>query len=107
MNLCKILRVVDGDTLDVEIDLGYHLKTVQRVRLLGLNCAEMKSGGQPAKDQVAKWVQECGGEAAIMSNKQDSFGRWLAEIVLLFDRPASLNQMLLHTGLALPYRETR
>ena len=36
----RVVRVVDADTLDVIIDLGFNVLTNQRVRLLGINAAE-------------------------------------------------------------------
>ncbi len=39
------LEVIDGDTLDVRLDLGFHTWSSQRVRLRGINCAEIRRGG--------------------------------------------------------------
>jgi len=36
----KAERVIDGDTLDVNIDLGFKITTVQRIRLAGINTPE-------------------------------------------------------------------
>ena len=36
----KAERVIDGDTLDVNIDLGFKITTVQRIRLARINTPE-------------------------------------------------------------------
>mgnify|MGYP003647432670 CR=1 FL=1 len=40
---CKVERVVDGDTIDVNIDLGFDVCTKQRVRLLGIDTPESRT----------------------------------------------------------------
>ena len=39
----KVKRVVDGDTLDVEIDLGFHLTLSERIRLIGVDTPETRT----------------------------------------------------------------
>ena len=50
-----IVRVVDGDTLDVEIDLGWSMKLRERLRLELVDTPEMK---RAAESNAAKWVSE-------------------------------------------------
>ena len=40
---CKIVRVVDGDTVDVVIDLGFNLSKKERVRLAGIDSPESRT----------------------------------------------------------------
>jgi micrococcal nuclease len=40
---CELRRVVDGDTVDVLIDLGFGINLKERVRLIGLDTPEMRS----------------------------------------------------------------
>ena len=47
----KINRIIDGDTLDVDIDLGFHLTITQRVRLKGINAAETKTKDLAEKEK--------------------------------------------------------
>ena len=37
---CVVVKIVDGDTMDVEINLGFGITTKQRVRLLGVDTPE-------------------------------------------------------------------
>ena len=39
----KVLHVVDGDTFDVAIDLGFNIAIKERVRVYGINCPESRS----------------------------------------------------------------
>jgi endonuclease YncB( thermonuclease family) len=83
---CRVLRVVDGDTLDVEIDLGFRMTRQERIRLLGVNCPEMNTKeGVSAMYAARDWVN-ISNELPFVGNwpfvihtsKGDSFGRWLA-----------------------------
>ena len=40
---CKVTRVVDGDTCDVNVDLGFNLFTKDRVRLMGIDTPESRT----------------------------------------------------------------
>ena len=41
---CEVTRIVDGDTLDVDIDLGFSTKlTKQRIRMLGIDTPESRT----------------------------------------------------------------
>lgn len=58
---CVVVRVVDGDTLDVTVDLGFGISTKQRVRLKGVDapetfrpsCESEREHGKAAKQFVA------------------------------------------------------
>lgn len=93
-----VARVIDGDTLELEIDNGFHtgLKK-QRLRLLGINCPELNTPeGQAAKEAVRAKVE--GKQVVIRSHKDadhDSFGRWLCEVWI---GDESLNDWLVTNG---------
>ena len=81
----KVLRVVDGDTVDLEVDLGYHVSLTIRGRLLGINTPER---GQPdfalATKALASLLEENtdeDGYVSVKSTKTGKYGRWLVEIV--------------------------
>ena len=50
-----LIRVVDGDTLDVEIDLGWSMKLKERLRLEGLDTPEIRS---QAEKKAGNWVKQ-------------------------------------------------
>lgn len=95
---CVITRVIDGDTVDMTIDVGFRLTTVQRVRLLGVNTAEMndrdpelRAKALAAKVYVESWVAN-NPSPMVHTFKADSFGRWLG--VVYNTQGQSLNQRL-------------
>ena len=61
------LKIVDGDTIDAEIDLGFDIKVKKRVRFMGINAPESrtrdleeKAKGLAAKDRVKQLLDGCG-----------------------------------------------
>lgn len=87
-----LVRVIDGDTLVLDIDLGFGIwRRDQKVRVLGVNCSELRGGtpeskaaGRDAKAFTQSWFK--GRDLTIRTelvdkdNNTDSFGRVLAEI---------------------------
>lgn len=91
-------RIVDGDTLDLRIDLGFGVILTgdeARIRLRGIDTAEIfgtpkgspeHTAGQRHKTFVEEWVAAAGDEPwpfLIETTKDDErgkYGRWLAEI---------------------------
>ena len=77
-------NVVDGDTIDLVIDLGYNITLKERVRLLRVDCKEIK-GIDKEEGLIAKKFTEdylLGRNVYITSHTDDSFGRWLGEIFI-------------------------
>lgn len=96
--------VIDGDTLWLQIDLGFGNVTRQKVRLRGIDAPELaKSEGQRAKRFVEKALK--GAERVIIkSSKSDKYDRYLVDIFFGVDG-TYLNQKLLEEGLAVGYKE--
>ena len=84
----NILNVVDGDTFDMDIDLGFHIHIHERVRLLGIDTPEKFGEEKPLGLKVKEFATQrfLGKEAVIKSEKADeaavtdSFGRWLVDV---------------------------
>lgn len=96
-------NVVDGDTIDVVIDLGFSISHTLRVRLAGIDTPERgQAGYQLAKETLRSLVLDQDLTIRTQKDRQEKFGRYLAELVL----PATgqlVNQVLLDQGLAQPY----
>lgn len=84
-----ITNVVDGDTYDADIDLGFHIHIHERVRVLDLNTPE-KKGQEKELGNICKEYAEkllLGKSIILYSKKEvkspqtDSFGRWLCYVV--------------------------
>ena len=106
-----VLRWVDGDTVDIDIDQGFRLRRQERIRLVGIDAWETrgkeKVRGLLAKERAIDLAPE--GSLVFMvthKNKQDSFGRWLAEVWPAdSDEIRSINNILLEEGLAVVYKK--
>ena len=78
----RVLRVVDGDTIDAVIDLGLRVTVTERLRVLGVQCPESrKPGGSEATRFTTAWltIAHVKGGLRVTTHKADSFGRWLAD----------------------------
>jgi endonuclease YncB( thermonuclease family) len=52
-----LIQVIDGDTLRLDIDLGFHVRTQQDIRLLAVSAPETyQPGGQEATAYVSDWM---------------------------------------------------
>ena len=107
----KVLKVVDGDTIDVDIDLGFDISYTQRVRLAGIDTPESrttdkkeKALGLEVKDRLKKAI-DAATNVVIKTEKPDSsekYGRILGW-VFLDDNKISINQTLIDEGYAWGY----
>lgn len=82
----KISYVVDGDTYDVIIDLGFLIAHQIRIRLLDLDTPEIYGPnacpeGQTVSDYVKTILPE-GKEVLLKTYKTGKYGRWLADITV-------------------------
>ena len=100
-----ITRVIDGDTVEAEIDLGFGVSIHETIRLDGINTpeirggtAETKAAGQEAKRFVEKHTLDRQVEVFTHQDKKGKFGRYLAEIFL--NGEDCLNDMLVRAKLA-------
>lgn len=98
-----IVKVVDGDTVDVIIDLGLRISTQQRIRLYGINAPEMKTPqGPPAKKRLSELLP-VGAEVIIRTRKdrQEKYGRYLG--IFTDSEGHEVNQRMVDEGFAVPY----
>jgi len=101
----KMLRVVDGDTLDMRIDLGWKISISEHVRLFGVDTPESRgperAAGKWIAGQVESWFDENGTDCRIRSNqfRPDKYGRSLVQV---WASDQCLNRWLLDSGLAWP-----
>ena len=111
----QLVRVVDGDTVDAEINLGFDVKIKKRIRFMGINAPESrtrdleeKARGLAAKDRVKQLLNGCK-NITLKSHGIGKFGRCLGEIFLdVVDGKEkitveSLNELLIKEGHAKEY----
>jgi micrococcal nuclease len=111
----KVVRVVDGDTVYLDIDLGFFLRMTIDVRLRGVNTPEIRGATRAAGLAAKSYVESAipaGSLIIVTTYKQEKYGRYLADIDYLpgaasreeiLASPRRLNQELLDQGLAVPY----
>lgn len=98
-NHATCTNVVDGDTMDVVIDIGFDFFTMQRLRLYGIDTPERGQAGYfEAKDFVE--ISCLSKEVQVITYEKDSFGRWLSTVIV---NGESLNDLLIKSGLAKAY----
>ena len=83
----EVLRVVDGDTLDARIDVGFDVHVKKRIRLHGIDTwesrtrdAEEKKKGIAAKPRLVELLQADQGKFKLISYGVGKFGRVLGDI---------------------------
>lgn len=120
--ITEVMRIVDGDTYDLRIDLGFHMSAALRFRLYGYDTPEVYGqskdseeyeAGKQASDFVELWFNSWERapefvEFRAATYKADSFGRWLADIYVVYEvrdelRQKHLGQELFNEGLAEVY----
>ena len=107
----KVNKIVDGDTIDVDIDLGFAVSFTQRVRLAGIDTPESrttdlkeKTLGLEVKEKIKKEIAAAK-DIVIKTEKPDSsekYGRILGWL-FLDGSTISLNQRLIDEGYAWTY----
>lgn len=99
----QVVNVVDGDTVDMVIQLGFLVSSAHRMRLADVNAPEVHGPTRAAGLAATAFVRERlqGKAVLIQSMKSDSFGRWLVRIWI---DGACFNDALVAAGHAVPYR---
>tara|TARA_X000000950_G_scaffold81107_2_gene101947 strand:+ start:15504 stop:15833 length:330 start_codon:yes stop_codon:yes gene_type:complete len=102
----KLTKIVDGDTIDVEIDLGFSIWHKARVRMVGINAPETRTRdleekklGLKAKARLKELLSK---EIILKTqlDKKGKFGRVLGEI---FVNKTNINKQLLKEGVVRKY----
>lgn len=118
--ICTLDRVIDGDTIDVCIDLGFDVMTRKRCRLLGIDTPESrttdkeeKKYGILSKKKLREWCLKCIESdkddirlelRCKKGNTSDKYGRVLAEIwVIDGDTETNINKWMCDNHYAVPY----
>lgn len=95
-------RVVDGDTIDLMIDLGFDVWTHQRIRLSGIDTPEKNTPlGKALKNHMANLLE--GKKIIIDVTKPDKYGRYLGTLWLNEESLESINDQLYANKLAKLY----
>jgi micrococcal nuclease len=94
---CRVVDVYDGDTLTLDVDLGFNVTNRVRVRLLDIDTPEIRGEERPegllAKQFVMEWIAKWEHSTSplapigdddwpfiVRTKKTGKYGRWLADI---------------------------
>jgi len=104
----QVTRIVDGDTVDVDVDLGFGMVyKKQRVRMMGVDTPESRTRdleekfyGKASKNHLVSILEE--GDVQLQSHGKGKFGRILGEL-FIGDSTYSVNQQMIDEHHAVPY----
>ena len=103
----KLDRVVDGDTVDAMIDLGFDTWVHKRIRLEGIDAPETrtrdlneKAQGFVTKARLTDLLEAADGVFVLQSHGVGKYGRCLGTIII---ENENINELLIREGLAKVY----
>ena len=104
----RITRVIDGDTVEAEIDLGFHVTFTATLRLSGINTPETRGTERPQGLAATRYLESLLDDLTghtrelIVRTQKDrtgKYGRYLADLIA---GEVNLNQALVAAGHAVP-----
>ena len=104
----KVVKVVDGDTVDIEIDLGFDLTKKERCRVAGIDTPECRTRNKVEKQYGKAAALFMKGKLASATNlrvkteKDGKYGRMLGYF-WCDEYDVSLNQLMIDEGFAWAY----
>ena len=106
----EVLRVIDGDTLLIGIDLGFNINHINRFRLAGIDAPPITTPeGIAAKVALQELVHHASGRFFFDTKKdrRDKYGRYLVSLYYTFidlqNDTNSVNQWMVANGYAVKY----
>jgi len=98
-----VIRAVDGDTVEIEVDYGFKGRFRDNFRLTGIDTPERgREGFTEATERLTALLEQYAGGLELEVTKRDKYGRYLAEIRVT-DTGLSINQQMILEGYAKAY----
>ena len=100
----EIIRWIDGDSVILNVDLGFRLHREDSFRLLGINTPELRGSDRPRGLQAKAYVEAAapvGSTVLIRTEKAGKYGRWLCTI--LTENNRELIKDMLADGVGVPF----
>ena len=111
----RVSDIVDGDTIVIDIDLGFSIWQLNTtIRLAGIDAPESRTKdlvekvfGKAATSYIERFVEQCSSQIIVKTilDKDDKFGRVLG-IVYNPHTKEILNDLMIRDGYAVPYKGT-
>lgn len=84
----EIIKVVDGDTVHANVDLGFNVHVEMTLRLMGINAPEkVTAEGKAAKKHLESLLPTTSVVIRTLRDKREKYGRYLAYVI----RPDGVN----------------
>jgi micrococcal nuclease len=106
----EVIRVIDGDTVVLNIDLGFKIHHISPCRLAGINAPEMnakdekvRAAAVASKEYLQSLLPE-GMEVTIASRKLDKYGRPVVDFLCEENQFVSVNDLMTDARLAVIYK---
>ena len=102
----EVVRWVDGDTVDLKVELGFHLTTESRFRLYGIDTPERGRPGYKEAIEFVNTLAPVGTLVLIESHPpQDKYGRYLTRVypIVTIHQAVEVGSTLISAGLAVAY----
>lgn len=95
----KVIKIVDGDTIDCNVDLGFYMTAKIRFRLARIDTPEVRGAeredGLLAKQWLIDLLNQHNNEIIVRTAKTGKYGRWIGEIII---GEMNVNDELVKTG---------
>ena len=106
----KLDRIIDGDTIDAHIDLGFDISVKKRIRFIGINTPESrtrdleeKKKGLAAKERLIEILKANDNKFVLKSHGVGKYGRCLGELYVETLGEISVQQTLINEGHGVAY----
>ena len=102
---CDLIRVIDGDTVDAYIDLGFSVTVKKRIRFYGIDAPESRTRdleekklGLAAKARLIEMLEGNDNKFVLKSHGVGKFGRCLGELFFKKDDDKSIQKLMIEEG---------
>ncbi len=106
----QLVRLIDGDTMILDVDVGFNITLREKFRLSHINAPELMtiSGMQAKTFAVLQLSKATALKISSEKSRQEKYGRWLADLYFqTTEKPGewvSFNQLMLDNGHAVPMK---
>lgn len=104
---CQVSRIVDGDTVDLVIDLGFRTFVKRRIRLYGIDAPEVRTRDLEEKQRGLEAMLHLeslllGGRCVLHSHELGKYGRVLGTLIV---DGIDINERMIEDGFASRYKK--
>lgn len=100
-----VMRVVDGDTIKLDLDLGWHIRHQINCRIAGIDAPELKTPPGLRAKQFAETLLTSGDEVTFLSHSLDKYGRPLGEVFYGAMKMSNFGDDMLAAGHAIAFEK--